>query len=613
VPVCPKCKIKVDIGALYCPVDGTALSPLDPTVDALPAAASPAAAPPSEGRPTIPLTTSEGRPTKPLTPAAPGPPRRAAPSAPPSSPPPAPLSDTNEELIGQIIDGRYRVISRLGEGGIGHVFYGEHTQTRRTVAIKLLHRALADQDAYRLRFEREAQAASALTHPSCVSILDFGSHAGLSYLVMEFVEGQLLTDYLEQGSAPLGEVVEITLQILAALKHAHDLGIVHRDIKPANIMLCEPDLAGTRVKILDFGLAKSLIFGEPGSQQLTQHGMVCGTPAYLAPEQASAKEVDTRADLYSLGVVLFLMICGRKPFDSDDPMELIVAHQQKQPPSARELRPEVSPALQAVIERAMAKSPDDRFQDAEAFAAALEPVPDRRASAAALGSPREVAGSGAVARLWASARERLALTLGIAGAGLVLLIVVIAVAASGGPADSTDAAALDPAADPDHKTQPGGQPPAITKPKVPPPPLPRVPKVDDSKLRALLTRATAALKRGRLDQAEELARQAVLQDRSSGAPHLVMGHVYYRKLWFTDAIKEYGKAVSRDPELRKDEGLLKRAVGCLVRHKSTGKTIYFLTHAVGEPARPHLQRLASSHSDPAVRGRARHTLRRLKR
>lgn len=141
--------------------------------------------------------------------------------------------------------------------------------------------------------------------------------------------------------------------------------------------------------------------------------------------------------------------------------------------------------------------------------------------------------------------------------------------------------------------------------------MPKVPEVGDSKLRELLTRATAALKQGRLGRAEDLALRAMRQDRRSGAPHLVMGHIYYRKLWFTDAVKEYSKAVSRDPELRKDEGMLRRAVGCLVRRKSMGKTIYFLTRSVGEPARPHLKHLASSHSDPAVRGRARYALRRL--
>ncbi len=216
-----------------------------------------------------------------------------------------------DPFVGAVIGDRYRVIARIGEGGMGAVYKAEHVLIKKTVALKLLHGELGQVEEAARRFEREAQSASRLSHPHIIAVTDFGRAAsGELFLVMEYVPGESLAQAIEdavrdRGRMPVPRAIALTKQILRALDHAHRQGVVHRDLKPANVMLTPaPDGAGESVKILDFGIAKISAGLTEGEVPLTQGAMVFGTPSYMSPEQATAQDVDARADLYACGVIL---------------------------------------------------------------------------------------------------------------------------------------------------------------------------------------------------------------------------------------------------------------------------------------------------------------------
>ena len=262
-----------------------------------------------------------------------------------------------------VIDGRYRVLKRLGAGGMAEVYCVEDQQLGRRVALKLLHRRFADDEQFVERFRREASSAAGLSHPNIVGIFDRGEWDGTYYIAMEFVEGRTLKDILrERGPAPPEASADITLQILRAARFAHKRGIVHRDIKPHNVLI---DTEG-RVRVTDFGIARA------GVSDMTETGSVMGTAQYLSPEQAQGKPVDARSDLYSIGIVLFELLTGRVPFDAESPVSVALMQVSETPVPPMELNPEVPPALDAVTLRAMEKDPGRRYQDADEFIAALE-------------------------------------------------------------------------------------------------------------------------------------------------------------------------------------------------------------------------------------------------
>ncbi|HET9740875.1 MAG TPA: PASTA domain-containing protein [Solirubrobacteraceae bacterium] len=262
-----------------------------------------------------------------------------------------------------IIDGRYRVLKRIGSGGMAEVYCAEDQQLGRRVALKLLRRRFADDEQFVERFRREASSAAGLSHPNIVGIFDRGEWDGTYYIAMEFVEGRTLKDIVrERGAAPPEAAADITLQILRALRFAHKHGIVHRDIKPHNVLI---DNDG-RVRVADFGIARA------GVSDMTETGSVMGTAQYLSPEQAQGKPVDARSDLYSTGIVLYELLTGRVPFDAESPVSVALMQVSEPPLPPMEVNPEVPPALDAVTLRAMEKDPGRRYQDAEEFIAALE-------------------------------------------------------------------------------------------------------------------------------------------------------------------------------------------------------------------------------------------------
>jgi len=288
------------------------------------------------------------------------------------------MEESNAQaLLGSELDGRYRIISPLGEGGMGAVFLGEHILIGRQVAIKVLNPELAKSEDFLARFQREAIAAGRLDHPNCVPVTDSGSLAdGTAYLVMELVSGKSLGAMLEEEGPGLDPIraLRILRHTLRGLGHAHNVGIVHRDIKPDNIMLSARENDSDFARVLDFGIAKLRDDDSKEKEALTQAGMAVGTPAYLSPEQALGDTIDHRSDLYSCAVVLFDMLCGRAPFVADQPMGVLMKHATADAPHLWDVAPHLQdlPSLDALVQRGLAKERDDRFQDADEFVAAID-------------------------------------------------------------------------------------------------------------------------------------------------------------------------------------------------------------------------------------------------
>ena len=272
----------------------------------------------------------------------------------------------SDPLLGRVIDNKYRIDAEIGAGGMATIYRATRLKIGDVVAIKILHTELLREPKFAERFQREAQAAAGLKHPNVVTVHDFGvSDDGIIYLVMELVEGRnLRTIIKDEGPMPATTAAEITRQVCAALTEAHRHNTIHRDIKPANIAVTATD-DGLRVKVLDFGIA-SLRGGT--MMTFTQTGAVLGTPAYMSPEQCLGEELDGRSDIYSLGVVLFEMLAGVVPFNSPTATAVVMQHVQQAPPPLRVLNVSISPAVEAVVLRALAKRREDRQQSAKQLA-----------------------------------------------------------------------------------------------------------------------------------------------------------------------------------------------------------------------------------------------------
>jgi len=320
----------------------------------------------------------------------------------------ATLRDDNRGVTTEPLDGKYRLVRLLGRGGMGAVHEAEHLGTGRTVAIKTILPALLESSAALERFRREARAAGRLRHPNIVDVTDFGvAHcegSEVAYLAMEYLEGMTLQSLIRsRGALPVDLVVAIIEQIALALQAAHAAGVVHRDLKPENVWLVPNALGGYAVRVLDFGIAKLRDAAEEprvnaeidreiedraidadaatiemrarssmqeSTEPLTLAGTTVGTPAYMSPEQCRSASTDARSDIYSLGVIAYEMLSGRRPFVAETLREMITAHLEKTPPRLDAIAP-VSPRVAAVVAKALAKSPDDRFQSATAMAGSL--------------------------------------------------------------------------------------------------------------------------------------------------------------------------------------------------------------------------------------------------
>ncbi len=288
----------------------------------------------------------------------------------------------HDELIGKTVAGKYRVESMLGEGGMGKVYKANQLALDKHVVLKVLRQALLSDERTVARFQREAKAASRLNHPNSISVLDFGqAEDGAMYIAMEYVHGKDLHGILsKEWPLPEARVVRIMSQVLSALSDAHSAGVIHRDLKPENIMVEQRRGEADFVKVLDFGIAKIVDGTNEDGPALTRAGFVCGTPEYMSPEQARGAQLDHRSDLYAVGVILYQLMAGMLPFDSDSAVGFATKHltEVPQPPSKRRPDAKISAAMERLILRAMAKNPDERPATAEQFRAELLAIDKER-------------------------------------------------------------------------------------------------------------------------------------------------------------------------------------------------------------------------------------------
>jgi serine/threonine protein kinase len=263
--------------------------------------------------------------------------------------------------VGSVVDGRYSVLSKIGGGGMADVWLAEDTTLQRRIALKVLHPRLAQDREFVMRFQREAEAAAGLQHPNVVAVFDRGEWEGTYYIAMQYVEGPTLKQLIDSGIT-LEQAVAVIRQVLQAAGYAHRQGIVHRDLKPQNVIV---DPEGKAV-VTDFGIARA------GVSEITQTGSVMGTPHYLSPEQAQGFDVTAVSDLYSIGVMLYEALTGRVPFEGESAVAVAMKQVSQMPQRPSSIQPRVSPALDAVVMRALEKDPGQRFQSADAFIAALD-------------------------------------------------------------------------------------------------------------------------------------------------------------------------------------------------------------------------------------------------
>lgn len=272
----------------------------------------------------------------------------------------APTANLADEVdwTGQVL-GEFRLMYRIGRGGMGQVYLAEQTSLKRKVALKLLHPELASNERSLLRFKAEAENVARATHANIVQIYTIGQANGINYIALEYVEGKNLREYLEKKGTPeLSLGLHIMAQVAAALQRASELGIIHRDVKPENILLTKKG----EVKVADFGLSRC--FAEESQQSITQSQVTMGTPLYMSPEQVECKTVDTRTDIYSFGVTCYHMFAGTPPFKGNSPIEVAYQHVHKDPEPLSEIRPDLPADLCAIIQKMMAKKPEERYQNA---------------------------------------------------------------------------------------------------------------------------------------------------------------------------------------------------------------------------------------------------------
>ncbi len=332
---CPKCGLVYTDAARFCPRDGTM------------------------------LVATQAKP------AAPTPPGSGTGVRTPPTPVSRPGLERASTLSSQVLDARYQVLTKLGEGGMSYVYLAKEIATGDTVAIKVLSPRLASDRSSVERLRREAGLAMRLDHPNVCRILRLGeTNDGLIYLVMPFLKGELLSDREGRvGPMDIAAGISIMKQVCAGLHHAHELQIVHRDLKPENIMLV-PAGGGEQAVVMDFGLAKQRRV-DPAMAKLTATGIILGTPEFMSPEQIRGKPLDARSDVYALGIVAFEMFTGKLPFQGRNAQEMMMARLRGQPTPIRQLRPTVPSALEKALARALQANPDDRFSTALDFAAAL--------------------------------------------------------------------------------------------------------------------------------------------------------------------------------------------------------------------------------------------------
>ncbi len=504
-----------------------------------------------------------------------------------------------DPLIGAVVGERYRIVSRIGVGGMGAVYRAEHTMMRRDLAIKVLLSELGGREEFARRFEREAESASRLTHPNIITVTDFGrTPDGALFLAMEFLAGDQLTSLINEGPLPRERALAIVRQILRALDHAHAAGVVHRDLKPDNIMLVERDGQRDVVKILDFGIAKVT---EPASGQeaLTQAGVIFGTPEYLSPEQALGESVDARADLYAAGVILYEMLAGRRPFESDDKVKIISMHLSHSPPRIRDVNPTVDVpfALEQVVLQALEKHRENRFASATAFLQALE--------------DSEAAAEPALPMEMGPTVPRITLDPGSLGAGAEgtpppvaaprrLVRAAAVLVALGGLAAVGVVAVRGLSHRPFFADRDGhrgrGAASLTANPSEPAPAAPA--------LASQLKKVEAMLEAGNTASARLTLEEQLAQRPQDARVHYMLGRVAFSDNRHGDGLASYRQAITLDAGFRGDPVLLAHVDTALAEPRYAQAALDLIIDKIGAPAADLLEKVANEGSDLARRRRA---------
>ena len=465
--------------------------------------------------------------------------------------------------IGLVLQGRYRIVARIAQGGMGVVYRGERIGLERPVAIKFLQ-AVTDKPEIRRRFEVEARAASRLGHPNCVAVIDFGVDRETPYLVMDHALGRTLRAIIEEGPLAVTRALDLGRQILAGLAHAHEKGITYRDLKPENVLVSSDGIV-EHARILDFGLAKLT-----GAASITD-GVAVGTPSYMSPEQTIGAPADFRSDVYGAGILLFEMLTGKKPFWSEDPFETMQMHREAAVPAFAEIVPgrSIPAELEAVVRKALAKSPLDRYANAVQLAAALERAVAHH-EIDALPPPTLVVQPRST---W------LAFVAGLASATVLAAIAWIAfghepeprVAAAPAPAPAPPA----PAA----KAAPAPEPePAIEID--PATPADQIPGVNE---------AIALARAGQPAQAQAALEALSQKHKASAAVSYALGVVAATRGYWVAAVDAYGDALRLKPAYRTDPQLLHDVVHALASDKAAGEASALILRLVGNAALPALE------------------------
>jgi hypothetical protein len=481
--------------------------------------------------------------------------------------------------IGTVLHDRYLVLERVTEGSMGIVYRGERVGLKRSVAIKFLNEGYAGTEEGVKRFEIEARAMSRLGHPNCVAVTDFGLDQGAPYLVMDFVTGQTLRQLLVgEDRLPPVRAVAIVRQVLAGLIHAHGHGIIHRDIKPENILVTPVVGHGEQVRIVDFGLAK---LRDEGS--ITTGRMAVGTPGYMSPEQTVGEKVDERADVYAVGIILYELLAGTKPFTGKSPFDVMRMHREVPPPPLETTAPgvEISPQLAEVVMTALAKPRDQRFATAADFLAALERTREAHG--------RTGRGSG---RWWGAL-----LAVGLIGAigAAAWWWTNRAPAATGGAPDAEPEVAIE-AESPAPVASPADAAPRRADPPNKAGTVPPEPE-DVSRLRARAVRGEVL---GAVQGLEALR----AKDPKRAAVHYALGNLYAELQTWPAAVDAYASALAREPAYRTDPALIGDVVEALASDKAFERAGRLLIDEIGAAALPRLGQAQRS-ANPTLRSRAR--------
>ena len=482
-----------------------------------------------------------------------------------------------DPFIGTIVGERYRIVSRIGVGGMGAVYRAEHTMMRRDLAIKVLLPELGGKEEFARRFEREAESASRLTHPNIITVTDFGRTAeGSLFLVMEFLAGESLSEAIAAGPMAPERALGIMRQILRALEHAHGAGVVHRDLKPENIMLVEREGQRDVVKILDFGIAK-VTQPQSGGEALTQAGVIFGTPEYLSPEQALGEAVDARADIYAAGIILYEMLAGRRPFENEDKVKIISMHLAHAPPRIRDVSPTVDvplPLEQAMMQ-SLEKSREHRFATATAFLQALEDAEAPNEASGGSGRirvapPGAASSAGQVMRRLTGARAgRLAI-----GLAAVLLLVLGGVKGVKRLSGRALVAA-------------------------PPAPAPAAPDMAER-----YKKVETWLEDGNIASARRALEQALSERPKDGRVRYMLGRVAYADDRHQESLGHYRDAIALDPGFRGDPVLLSHLDTFLGEPRQADGALDLVIEKIGAPAADLLEKVANDGSDLERRQRA---------